>query len=431
MNTLDDLRASLDREAGRLDDVDRYVRPVAVRQRIRAVRRRRAALAACVAVLVVVAGTTAIASVLHGDDSVDPATRLFGVDVPDRVAVAGFPYELEDTAVLDGGGRTELKGGTADRAVSLVASGLGNGSATLYVDGEAVTRAFGDDAVELPVPVGAPLGTVRVQLHGAPADAHAGIAVYRATGDLAAGVSDGRVVFRAVRNGDRLLSGAFAAPGASSVTVTVRAALGELEFSDYCATDQKGLWINISVDGDGPMSSSCADDPGNTGDVSGVSSSFPGASQVAREHTVRAYVTRGDQGPEVSGEGVRLGVGVYERADAPRDVLGLGIDRTVEWGGRTWVLDRVVPGPSTGAPLATTLDTADGDLLIGFVASGGLVHVQWSGRLDEGRSVGIGAEDGPGSSLAGVLLEGDRYDVEMSSEDGTRFEGAVLVYRPV
>jgi hypothetical protein len=427
MNTLDDLRSTLGHEADRLDDTDRYVRPVAVRERIRAVRRRRAALAASAAVLAVVAATTTLDAVLERDDPVDPASRIFGVDVPERVVVSGFPYELEDTSVLDGGGRTRLDGGTDDRAVSLVASGLGDGSATLYVDGEAAARAFGDDAVELPVPLGAPSGEVRVRLDGAPADAHAGIAVYRTTGDLPDGATDGRVVFREDRAGDTLLAGAFATEGESSVTVTVRAALGDLRFSDFCATAEKGLWYHVSIDDDGPISSSCTEDPDATGDVSGSWASLTDTTGAVRQHTVRAYVTRGPDGPEVEAD-VRLGVGVYERGTAPHDVLDLGVDRTVEWAGRTWVLEDVVQS-SSGAPAGATIDTSAGDRLVGFVASGGSAHLSWTGHLDDGRSVGIGTSEGPGSTLSGVLLEGDRYEVGVSVE-GEDVEAAVLIYRP-
>jgi hypothetical protein len=431
VKTLDDLRTTLAREADGVGDPDRYARPVAVHERIRTLRRRRATVAAAAAVLAVLTGSTTVAAVLDRDDSVEPATRLFGVDVPDHVTVDGLGYAVEDTTVLDGGERTHLDGGTADRAVSLVASGLGAGSATLYLDGEAVSRAFGDDAVELPVPIGAPSGDLRLEVEGVPADAHTGVAVYRATGEMPAGVTDGRVVFRDRRADDTLLAGAFAAPGESSVTVTVRASLADLRFSDYCATEEKGLWFNVSVDGDGSMGGECHDRPDETGDVSGAWASFADTSAPVRKHTVRAYLTRGAQGPEVSAHDVSLGLGVYGRGSAPRDVLRFGVDQTVEWRGRTWVLDRLVRQPSGNAPVDTTVDTTGSDLLVGYVARGS-VHLRWSGRLDRGRSVGMDTgDDGAGSSLAGVLLEGDRYQVTVSSAGAGPFEAALLIYRPV
>jgi hypothetical protein len=71
-----------------------------------------------------------------------------------------------------------------------------------------------------------------------------------------------------------------------------------------------------------------------------------------------------------------------------------------------------------------SVDTADGDRLLGATGQGEL-GLTWQGGLADGGSDGFVGGEGPGSMLAGVLLAGDVYRVSASDPD-TR----VLVYRP-
>ena len=59
MSSIDDLRSTLERHADGLADHDLHVRPVAVRERVRAVRRRRRSALAVAAVAVVGVATLA------------------------------------------------------------------------------------------------------------------------------------------------------------------------------------------------------------------------------------------------------------------------------------------------------------------------------------------------------------------------------------
>ena len=99
MNTIDDLRSTLEREA-EFDDVERHVRSTSVQARIRAVRRRRAgsvAVAAAVA-LVLAAGTVGL---VRGAATPEPAgPTLDDVQVPQRIEMSGFPSECSKYRVV-------------------------------------------------------------------------------------------------------------------------------------------------------------------------------------------------------------------------------------------------------------------------------------------------------------------------------------------
>jgi len=411
MSTLDDLRSTLDRHADGLDDTERFVRPIAVRARIRTVRRRRTGLVA-VAAAVVVLATAATVGQLRSPDRPQPAEQVVGVDVPGSIEVLGFPYALEQTNELSDGTAVRIRSTSTDQAVTLAASGLGSGSATLYQDDEAVARVRSGEPLAVPLPIYDASSTFRVRLDGAPTGARAGLAVYRSTGALADGVSDGTSVFRDTVAGNRLITAAYAAPGATSVTVHATGRLDRMQFASRCSDSEKGLWLNLSVDGDGAMSSTqCSD--GGTDNTPWASL----ASRATGRHTVIAYATRGENGPRVAVS--ELGVGVYARGRTV-PVMDSDIQTSTEFAGRTWRLTRVLRERDA------TIDTADGDALLGFAASGGTSWVSWRGDLDNGRTSGI---SGGGSTVGPVLLAGDRYDLRLRSE-GAGASGVLLVYRP-
>lgn len=431
MSTLRDLRETLDQHAGGIDDTERYVRPVAVRERIRVVRRRRATAAGVAAALVVAVAGTAVGT-WGGDREVQPAGPVVvGIDVPQQITVQGFPYELTTTPDLSDDPRTTLDEADADRVVTLVARDLGGGSATLYVDDEPVARVRGDEELAAPVPAYTVERRLRVRLDGAPEDARVGLAVYTATGGLAPGVGDGEVVFPDLPPTQDLLAGAFSEPGEAGTEVTVEAALRDLRFAEYCRTETRGLVVHLSVDGEDSSFGACdVGDPVSPVAVGGTAS-FGGGATV-REHVVRVRVTRGEDGPEVSDPSTVVGVGVYALPEQRR-VLGLGVDETVTWDSRTWVLDRVVDQPTPGEPIRESISTADGDLLVGLVSRGGTVGVTWTGERTTGSSTFIDstAAGTAASSLSGVLLAGETFSVDAERRGGGPFDGALLVYRPL
>ncbi|WP_141015100.1 hypothetical protein [Nocardioides sambongensis] len=97
MNTIDDLKQTLRSHAPDLDH-DGHARAGAVTGRVRAVRRRRAAVGAATLVAVLVAGAAAVTVLPDGAEEPAPADsaapgELHGADVPETVTYQGYTFE--------------------------------------------------------------------------------------------------------------------------------------------------------------------------------------------------------------------------------------------------------------------------------------------------------------------------------------------------
>ena len=425
MSTLHDLRETLERHAEELHDGDRPARADAVRRRVRVVRRRRAAATALAAAVVVTGGVGAVASLQAPRAPEVAGPSVVGVAVPEEVAIHGFPYALADRDGVEGADdRLRLDGSDEQRAVSLVGSGLGAGSATLFVDGSAVARVFADDPVAVPVPVAASDAdaVLRVELYDTPAGARTGVAVYDATGELAPGTDNGTAVFRDTVAGSRLLGADFSEQGEASAALSFEAPLSTTTITSFCRTEEPGLWMQVLLDG-GDMSSrgQCGTDPDP--DAYGSSFGSGGGGTASGPHTVEVRVTRGQQGEVVTDAVVELGVAAYRSGGRVR-VAGASAPEVVEHLGRTWRLDL----DEVGAVLGIRAET---DLLVGFVAEGGPVRATWRGDLTSGSTSSAETTGGgPGVMVEGLMLAGDTYDVRLVSDDGAVVDGALLVYRP-
>jgi hypothetical protein len=259
---------------------------------------------------------------------------------------------------------------------------------------------------------------LRVRLDGAAEGARAGVAVYEATGELAPGVAnaDQTSVFRYEVAGDPLIQGAFVEPGQDEIRLEAWGPAHDMSYVFYCAGDDD-LWINVDVDGQGPLASSCGDARRDAGTGSwGMTE----GSTHARDHDVRVYLTDGAEGPEVAPDGVEFGVGIYLRSALDEQLAGQRVPARVEQHGRTWELAGIA-GPEA------TVDTTEGDVLLGFAARGSDANVTWSSRL-MGRTNGSATLGGGGfTASAGLLLAGDRYAVRVN---GDVTDAQLVIYRP-
>ncbi len=419
MNTIDDLRSTLEREA-EFDDVERHVRSTSVQARIRAVRRRRAgsvAVAAAVA-LVLAAGTVGL---VRGAATPEPAEpTLDDVQVPQRIEMSGFPYELTDTQRAADDGTVTIEGAddSEGRVVTLVATGLGSGYATLWWGYYPVARVRGGEQLSRPVDAGPT--ELRVEFDDTPDSARAEVALYEPTGELAPGVASDGVVFRQ-RYGDRELVDAAFGHAGGDATVDVPDAVDDLDVSPYCHSATSDLWIHSEGIIGGVL---CADvDTGND----------PGAANQgylqpqSGENTYTVYVTKGEDGPRATDVDVTFGVGLYRQTVAPTRVLGAEVLTVLELDGRTWRLADVL-GASEGDKYE--VDTSHGDVYIGAVYVGAVSgFLSWPGA-PEGRWGGFTDNDQPehpGAMYGPVLLAGD-HTVQLHLE-GPDAEGRVLVYR--
>ncbi|GGO76390.1 hypothetical protein [Nocardioides deserti] len=425
MSTLDDLRETLLAHREDVDDTGAHLRSAAVHQRVRAVRRRRTAVASVAAVVVLVGGVAGVSG-LRLDPTPDVAGPVvLGLDVPQELRLDGFPYELVDADGVAPGERVDLPDDQEQRAVTLVARDLGEGTATLLADGEPVARVL-DDGLSAPSLVHGP-ARLQVRLDGADESTRVSVALYAATGGLAPGVTDGTAVFRDEVAGEPLLAGAFSEPGVAEVELSVTGALGDLRFTDHCRGVGDDAVLHVEVDGEGWSSGGCDDGPD-----AGRGGTWAHTDDRPAEHTVRAWVTDGPDGPLVESADVVVGVAAYERRPAEVQALGEDVAEVVEHDGRRWELDEVRRQPEPGEPFTTQVE-ADEDVLLGLVSQGDRVHLRWSGGRDRGESTRYTGEGsvGPGTGVDTLLLAGERYDVAVLSDGDAPFRAAVLVYRPL
>jgi hypothetical protein len=396
------------------------------------VRRRRTAATAVAAAFAVVGGVAGVATFQAPREPEAADSTVVGVAVPEEVAIHGFPYEFAEDATLDGGNALQLGSSEEARAVSLVANGLGPGSATLYLDDTAVARAFDGERVAVPVPVPdsdvAP--EVRVELHDAPSSARAGVAIYEATGELAPGASNGDVVFRETIAGARLIAASFSAEGEAKAIVSFEAPESNITFMGFCRTEEADLWYLIGTVG-GYSTSECGGAPNPDAVASirthiwaegpGPSTSYtPGST-----YEVKAAVTRGNTFEAVEDADAQLGVAVYGGGDTV-SIGGTDVDILVEHQGRTWRLDEEL---SRGDRDQLRL-TADTDLLLGFIGGRGDQQVIWDGGLTNG-DLRIKNRSWTPELVhpEALLLRGDTYDVKLVSDNGP-VRSSLLVYRP-
>jgi hypothetical protein len=185
--------------------------------------------------------------------------------------------------------------------------------------------------------------------------------------------------------------------------------------------------LHIEVDGEGWSSGGCDDAPD-----AGRGGTWAHTGDRPAEHTVRAWVTDGPDGPLVEAADVVVGVAAYERRPAGTRALGEEVAEVVEHAGRQWGLVDVVRQPEPGEPFATEVEAGE-DVLLGLVSRGDQVHLVWSGEHGRGESTRYSSDlsVGPGTGVDTLLLAGDRYDVEVRSGTGAPFDAAVLVYRPL
>ena len=437
MSTTEELREVLDRHAAAVDDHELHARSRAVHERVRVVRRRRrGAAAAALAVVLVGAGLGVLPALRGGaPEPAGPPQRLAGHEVPARTTVYGFGYRLAETVppakVADGPVR--LPASTPGRVVSLVTDRLGRGVATLFANGQPVARSRGDHgSLERPVPLSDQATTLRVRLHGAPAGASAGLAVYERDGRMPDGVSNGSAVFRRSVAGTELLAARFGEPGQTSVRFAFTGSLGDVSFAQDCAHVPAHWQVRVSVGGDGYLASGCDGQE----DAGHADFSLDGRSGAVRRHTVRIWLApeRGyDRNDLATPDRVVLGLGVYRLQASDRVVGGMRVPSTVEADGRTWGLVAMIGDGSGSHELAHTFDTTDGPLAIGFTSSGGHLGLRTDGRLVPATETGAWSENGP--DLMGpdtVLLAGDRYRVSLTEErPGRTFRATLLVYAPI
>lgn len=345
MSTMDDLRSTLDRHAGELADHDLHIRPVAVHERIRVVRRRRRGAAGAVAAVVVGAVALSVSLSLGGGQQPPVADRtLAGHLAPVTMHSLGYTYTF--TQGRQGEGRAQLRIPASEKPtlVSWATAGSDNRVTLRGVDEtprKTTVADFGDFAF---VPPGD--GTT-VTLTG---KGRVALVAYDLTGAAPGDTSDG-VTFRKDVAGQRLLADAIGDPGQADLSIDLSTDGGALPVSYLCSGGPKDAWLHITVNGRGAVfGSGCGDslfDPAGSGGFT----SYPKAAEARAMH-VRMWVTDGRKGDVVEDPDLRIGLGAYAPAPAVGHLAGWPVTATTEYDGHLW---RLVD-TKAGAPGARELE---------------------------------------------------------------------------
>jgi hypothetical protein len=345
MNTLSDLRSTLDDHAGQVHDGEAVVRSAAVRHRVAVVRRRRRAVGAGALALVtaVTLGTIGLQRA-----SSTPPPVVFGTRAPETLTALGYTYRTDGTArTFDGHGSLKITASPAPRLYTWTTDRPGTVRLVLP-DGEvwhsSKTR-FGDYVTILP----GETGTLRVSVPSG----SVGLASYTRTDAAPAGYTKDGSTFRRSVAGTPLLAAAISDMGQPVVRTTYVATGGQVDLHLACSGLPRPFAVNVSLNGDGRVSSSSG--TCDIGDWVDPGASGFGEMRDARAGTtvhVRVWVSTGlSDGHVLPASDVphlRMGIGVYGPA-ANRAIGGYQLPTVVEQDGHTWGL--ATTATSDGAPL--------------------------------------------------------------------------------
>lgn len=389
MNTLQDLRATLDQHAAEVGDDLTSARVAAVHGRARVVRRRRAAGVGAAAVLAVVVAT---AVALGPRPAPGPAAA------PESLTALGWRYQLDDTA-SSGSDRVvlELPASDLPRLVSWSTRGPDQAVVVRWSDRRAASEVadYGDfvqvprgfeGAVSVSGPEGLALASYVVDASVSPE-----------------GVGDGLTTFREDVAGIDLLGAAAGEAGQASVAVDLRPGRGMVWLGYYCEGLPAGARMHVGWVGErgdlvfGGCDSGDSFDPGGS-----VGIGLPPGRWADEDATLRLWVTR-DGRPVEDGEvpGLRLGLGAYTDSSPPTVVAGIGLRDRIEHEGHVWALVDVAVGGAGEVPRIET--PADGTFLVTEAVRGrGTVRyaITVDGRRAEGDTIFAGGGGGGGDRVS-------------------------------
>ncbi len=432
---IDDLRTTLSEHADVGHDAGLSDRAGAVRGRVRAVRRRRAAVAvACVAGAVL--AVPAIRALEPTPPEPASERDLAGRTAPETMVSDGFTYEFSSGVDGSTDEPLDLRLDRSDepRLVSwTVNAGRADGELTERRSGEtfADTLVGGRGGFETfsRVPEGATASlrlTSTEDVPGAMA-----LAVYTLSDERPAGVSGQGITYREEVAGSTLLDAAIGEPGQAEVSLEITVPPTRVGFSDVC-TAPESSWVRLEVDGQqGFSSSSCAGestlDPGGAGsvgfDLAGLRLADGSRLRVGERVEVTASIhpdNRSSSAP-VAVPGAVVAIGAYALpVQEPIGVSDDGLDRLIERDGHTWSLADVVTSDAGDAAL---------DYVVGPVRTATFVEV---GAVNDGSDVtwdtsfdgtelarsyeGRAGAYGPGEQV--VLNEGESLQVVQSRVTG-------------
>jgi hypothetical protein len=359
MSTLSDLRSTLGEHAERVPDGEGVARAAAVHHRVRVARRRRRAVGAS-ALALVVATVVGLVGVQRASSTPPPV--VFGVRAPETLTALGYTYRSDGQAAtfarqgslkISASSTPRLFSWTTDRPAPV---------RMILPNGETWTshQTRFTDFVQIPA---GESGTLRVWVPSG----SVGLASYVRTDAAPAGFTKDGSTYRQSVDGAPLLAAAISDPGQTEVTTTYVATGRRVVLRVACSGVPKGYVVNVSLNGDGPLSSggagACASD--DWIDPGAASYSELPDRRAGTTVRVRLWVSTGfhsDQAlPASSVPALRIGAGVYGPS-VTRPVGGYRLPSVVEQDGHTWRMASVVE--SAGS--SVRVDPAGYDRLAGM-----------------------------------------------------------------
>ena len=417
MNTLQDLRATLDQHASGVHDDLATSRVAAVAGRARVVRRRRAAGVGAAAVLALV--TAGVVSALPGNRDVAPA------EAPDSFTSLGWSYRLADTVDTEGGRvRLDVEQSELPRLVSWSTSSDDQQVVVRFNNETWASQStdFGD-FVWLPPNFGG-----EVTLSG---DDGLTAATYELDQSaIPPGVGTGPGLFREDVAGLDLLGAAFGEPGQAELVVPMDAPQSdEVQIGYTCERLPRGYQVKISVVGErgfltvGGCEAATGFDPGGSLNIG-----LPGPWRESAELAMRV-TRRGMPIADGALEGLRLGLAAYSSSTDLVVSAGHDFPSVVEHGGKVWQLDHVAEGAGAQLPRVTVPDEGQYVVTTWVVAS---PQTPYALSVD-GSTVDQGWMSGLIGSGSGAFPVGPGQEVglEIRGNDGDVTQAALVLYRRV
>jgi hypothetical protein len=334
MNSLSDLRSTLDEHAERVPDGEAVVRTAAVRHRVSVVRRRRRTVAAGgLSLALVLVGAASFMSRDHSD-ALPAAPTVLGVKAPVTMNSLGYSYRTDGTSeTIAGRGSVEVDASSQPRLVSWTT----DRPTTVRLElpgGDYWTSSASRFRDFVMIPPG-PGGSLRVSA----SEGRVGLAMYDVTDAQPDGVTRDGVTFRRTVADSPLLTAAIGGAGQTVVRTSFLGVPGQVRMSVLCTGAPAGSRFHVGMAGTESTSScdSTGFDPG------GGSVGTAAVGHLGRPVPVRVWVS----GPHTStplpagSGGVRLGIGLYGPI-ASDQVAGAAVEHAVEYGGHTWHLHDVV-----------------------------------------------------------------------------------------
>ncbi|MFZ2013560.1 MAG: hypothetical protein WAV00_07040 [Nocardioides sp.] len=339
MNTLTDLRRTLDEHAAEVTDPAAVARTASIRHRVTVVRRRRRAVAAGAVSLVLLAAVAATVIPRATTQPQPAAPTLLGQKAPDWVKSLGFHYDTDGRGyTFHGAGTIQVKASDKPQLFSWTTSLKTRVAIELPDHRTWYSPLSGfEDFVVIPPGQGGALGFEAVK------GGDVAVASYQLSGEPPDGYSHDGVTFRSDVAGASLLRGLVPGQGATGASSTFVAPQGQVSLAVVCSGLPKGDTLHVAFAGHEASSvdpASC--DPGKFWDAGTHEvARFQGVGTPGQPVRLRVWVTAGQdsatQLPARSAPDLKMGIGVYGPVPLER-VGGTPVPASVEYLGHTFML---------------------------------------------------------------------------------------------